>query len=88
MVVSMHPYTSNGSVFFDIPLACRVNLRIQSEYRKIRTRNNSVFGHFSRSEEFQNYLGLQPKAHFLIQKKEIFLKAVKTCSKQRYQTFP
>ena len=26
-----------------------VNLRIQSEYRKIRTRNNSVFGHFSRS---------------------------------------
>ena len=65
-----------------------VILRIQSEYRKIRTRNNSVFGHFSRSEEFQNYLGLQPKAHFLIQKKEIFLKPVKTCSKQRYQTFP
>ena len=27
-----------------------LNLRIQSEYRKIRTRNNSVFGHFSRSE--------------------------------------
>ena len=26
-----------------------VNLRIQSEYRKIQTRNNSVFGHFSRS---------------------------------------
>ena len=26
-----------------------VNLRIQSEYRKIRTRNNSVFRHFSRS---------------------------------------
>ena len=24
-----------------------VNLRIQSEYRKIRTRNNSVLGHFS-----------------------------------------
>ena len=30
-----------------------VNLRIQSEYRKIRTRNNSVFGHFSRSELMQ-----------------------------------
>ena len=29
-----------------------VNLRIQSEYRKIRTRNNSVFGHFSRSDSF------------------------------------
>ena len=27
-----------------------VNLRIQSEYREIWTRNNSVFGHFSRSE--------------------------------------
>ena len=26
-----------------------INLRTQSEYRKIRTRNNSVFGHFSRS---------------------------------------
>ena len=25
-----------------------VNLRIQSEYRNKRTRNNSVFGHFSR----------------------------------------
>ena len=25
------------------------SVRIQSEYRKIRTRNNSVFGHFSRS---------------------------------------
>ena len=29
-----------------------VNLRIQSEYRKIRIRNNSVFGHFSRSVVF------------------------------------
>ena len=27
-----------------------VNIRIQSEYRKIQTRNNSVFGHFSHSE--------------------------------------
>ena len=27
----------------------RVNLRIQSKYGKIRTRKNSVFGHFSRS---------------------------------------
>ena len=26
-----------------------VNIRIQSEYGKIRTRNNSVFGHFSHS---------------------------------------
>ena len=28
-------------------------VRIQSEYRKIRTRNNSVFGHFSRSEFYK-----------------------------------
>ena len=27
-----------------------VNLRIPFEYRKIRSRNNSDFGHFSRSE--------------------------------------
>ena len=27
----------------------RVNIRIQSEYSKIRTRKNSIFGHFSRS---------------------------------------
>ena len=33
-----------------------VNLRIQSEYRKIRTRKNSVFGHFSRSVTFSDYL--------------------------------
>ena len=29
-----------------------VNLCIQYEFRKIRTRNNSVFGHFSRSESW------------------------------------
>ena len=34
-----------------------VNLRIQSEYRKMRTRNNSVFGNFSRSQRhpFKGY---------------------------------
>ena len=30
-----------------------INLRIQSEYRKIRTRNNSVFGHFSCRDAFR-----------------------------------
>ena len=34
----------------------RSNLRIQSEYRKIRTRNNSVFGHFSRSRRLHLYM--------------------------------
>ena len=29
-----------------------VNLRIQSEYWKIQTRKNSIFGHFSRSEKY------------------------------------
>ena len=29
-----------------------VSLRIQSECRKIQTREISVFGHFSRSEEY------------------------------------
>ena len=27
-----------------------INLRSQSEYRKVQTRKNSVFGHFSRSD--------------------------------------
>ena len=31
-------------------------LRIQSEYSKLRTRNNSVFGHFSRSALFSKCL--------------------------------
>ena len=30
-------------------------VRIQSECGKIRTRNNSVFGHFSRSDMFEKY---------------------------------
>ena len=38
-----------------------INLRIQSEYNKIRTRNNSIFRHFARSSIFM----VQP-AHFLI----------------------
>ena len=29
-----------------------VDIRIQFEYRKIRTKKNSVFEHFSRSENF------------------------------------
>ena len=28
---------------------CSVNLRIQSKYKKIRTRNNFLFGHFLRN---------------------------------------
>ena len=32
-----------------------VNLRIQSEYSKIRTRDNAVFGHFSRSGQYEKY---------------------------------
>ena len=31
------------------------NLRIQPKYRKILTRNNSVFGHFSHSEHAKKY---------------------------------
>ena len=39
-----------------------INLRIQSEYRKIRTRNNSLFGHFSRSDYLDlKYLGWDQK---------------------------
>ena len=43
---------SKYGVFFGpyFPVFGLINLRIHSEYRKIRTRKNSVFGHFSRSE--------------------------------------
>ena len=48
-------------------------LRIQSEYREIGNRNNSVFGHFSHSEGSVKYLrvgyirnGLKPLAICLI----------------------
>ena len=33
-----------------------VNLYIQSDYKKIRTRNNSVFGHISRSVKFIKFI--------------------------------
>ena len=41
--------------FFCIQSEFGLNLRIQSEYRKIRTKKNSVFGHFSRSERVPHY---------------------------------
>ena len=37
------------SIFSFIQSTYGVNLHIQSEYREIRTRKNSVFGHFSHS---------------------------------------
>ena len=49
-----------------------VNLRIQSEYRKIRTRNKSVFGHFSRSEMVR-----------IVALMMLFVKKLKTKIKQR-----
>ena len=50
-----------------------VNLRIQSEYKKIRTRNNFVFGHFSHSDSFTwqtrfFYVTLKPN-HGIIEQK-------------------
>ena len=44
-----------------------VNLFIQSEYSKIRTRNNSVFGHFSRSTHWP----LNPKVFVFYKEKYI-----------------
>ena len=41
---------------------------IQSKYRKIRTRNNSVFGHFSRSVEVSS-----SASYFLIDKKHLVM---------------
>ena len=39
---------------------CRVSLRMWSKYEKIRIRKKSVFGHFSRSDNFSHF------AYFLI----------------------
>ena len=40
----------SGPYFPVFGLNTEIYLRVQSEYKKIRTRKNSVFGHFSRSE--------------------------------------
>ena len=42
-----------------------VSLRIQSECGKIRTRNNTVFGHFSRSDWNEQSFKYQPRLHLL-----------------------
>ena len=45
-----------------------VSLRIQSECRKIRTRKNSVFGHFSRSDtvaELKNKLFIKKTCTYI-----------------------
>ena len=60
----------------------KVNLRIQFEFRKIRTRKNSVFGHFLRNDrepekcEIISYFILIscPLAHLLLLSKEAFAK--------------
>ena len=44
----MSKYGVNSGPHFSVfGLNTVINLRIQSEYRKIRNRNNSVFEHFS-----------------------------------------
>ena len=42
----------SGPYFPVFRLNTEIYHRIQSEYRKMRTRNNSVFGYFSRIEDF------------------------------------
>ena len=47
-------YSVEPTLFPRIP----VNLCIQSKYMKIRTRKNSVFGHFSRSDDIKHQVFL------------------------------
>ena len=49
-----------------------VSLRIQSECGKIRTRKNSVFGYFSRSDSYANYVITHMIASTQITNTEIF----------------
>ena len=44
----------------------RVHLRIQSEYRKLRSRKNSVFGYFSHSASCNDLLLASFKPNFMI----------------------
>ena len=53
----------------------RNNLRIQSEYRKIRTGNNSVFGHFSRSRTLHLYM-IKIRHGYQIHRLQNYLKIV------------
>ena len=59
----IHKKKSHKVCFFKFYKHCvksvQINLRIQSEYRKIRTRNNSVFGHFSSSKTSKKNLKIQ-----------------------------
>ena len=45
-----------------------VNHRIRSKYRKIPTRKNSVFGHFSRSSLGLQYIETFYQIHFKFKK--------------------
>ena len=47
-----------------VKLTIRVNLHIQSEHRKIRTRKNLVFGHFSRSARLSHGIALNQNITF------------------------
>ena len=55
---------SFGPYFSVFALNTERYFRIQSEYRKIRTRNNSVFGHFSRSVNLTWLLNSKPNQQF------------------------
>ena len=52
-----------------------LNLRIQSEYSKLRIGNNSVLGHFSRSDDTQNSTcQQQDRKHLDLLSKNNFIK--------------
>ena len=55
----------------------RVNLRIQSKYRKIRTKKNSVFRHFSHSDSYYQgcyiFEGITTKSILLKQSAQLLL---------------
>ena len=59
---------SDWLLYFPVLRVYSVNLRIQSEYRKIWTRNNSVFGHFSSSNICRLFYVL---AKYLVETSEI-----------------
>ena len=65
-----------------------VNLRIHSEYRKILTKNNSVFGHFSCSvsQSENNEFGFRFQQEILLARLSFFHNLLEKFIEKTYQT--
>ena len=63
------------------------NLRIHSEYRKIRTRKNSVFGHFSRSGGYSEKLTFEIEGETSSGTTHHLVKMLRPISRNNFYTY-